>query len=90
MMFSPFNHFKDDAEYIVNEFNSDLADFIMATLQASALGHLWSEGCETLFLMSWHMYVLEVSGDLELAHVPTWPRGKKRVQMEIAVDSECE
>ena len=35
------------------------------------------------------MYVLEVSGELESAHVPTWPRGQKRVQMEIAVGSKC-
>ena len=36
-------------------------------------------------------YMSEIlrSIELESAHVPTWPRGQKRVQMEIAVDSKC-
>ena len=71
---------------LVNQFNSDLADFIIATLQATALSQYWSEEDETFFLGSGHMYVLEVSGDFESA---TCPRGQTRVQMEIAVDSKC-
>ena len=50
---------------LVNQFNSDLADFFIATLQATALGQYWSEEDETFFLGSGHMYVLEVSGDFE-------------------------
>ena len=52
--------------HLVNQFNSDLAEFIIATLQALAFGQIWSEEHETFFLMSWHMYVLEVSGDFHL------------------------
>ena len=55
---------------IVNQFNSDLANFIITTLQAMALGQYWSEEDETFFLGSGHMYVLEVSGDFESATCP--------------------
>ena len=37
---------------LINSFNSDLDEFIIVTLEASALGQFWSEEHETFFLAS--------------------------------------
>ena len=52
--------------YVISWFNLDLALFIIVTLQALALLQIWSEEHETFYMTSLYMYLLEVSGDLEL------------------------